>query len=200
MRRYLAAALLAIAGGLAHAAPASCDVVDAPDSITIKCPKASTPVPVPVVPVVPCGAGGSAAAAPILSTRRARRGSRVDLRHAAGQSGRAIHAGDPGSGDRSGFDLTPGSPKINVLAAAAYAFRFTAPRAGVYTVGYGVAAGTDSGMRVESWLTRSDGAVILDHETRVVGNWQPFPQLLEAGSYTFFVKPAAAGPLMVELQ
>jgi hypothetical protein len=43
-----------LAGG-AHAASVTCDVIDAPDSITTKCPKAATPVlvPVPVVPVVP---------------------------------------------------------------------------------------------------------------------------------------------------
>lgn len=105
-----------------------------------------------------------------------------------------------GGGSYEGFELSPGHPRVNMLSAeGVYAFYFQSTGA-TSAVGYGTASGTDSGMRVTSWISDAANHVVVEPETRVVANWQPFPVTLPPGRYRLYVQPHGTGPLMVEQQ
>lgn len=95
-----------------------------------------------------------------------------------------------------GHDLSKGHPRINMeYAGNPGVYTFTGPG----TVYYQVVSGTDSGMRVTSYVTDSNGNIVVPTETRVISNKQPFP-VNASGPCTFYVTPEKTGPISVGLE
>lgn len=106
--RGIFAALLALTWS-AHAAPVSCDVIDAADSITVKCPKAASQVPVvPVVPVDPTPPTDPAPPVRVCPLGMSAFLCSYWLSNPLGTGGSAAPAGDGGGYDRLVFDFRDG--------------------------------------------------------------------------------------------
>lgn len=106
----------------------------------------------------------------------------------------------PSSGSPySGYDLTPGNPKINTANAGAYdTYWFTLPDGRSTRVYYQQPGDADSGMHVTSYIVRN-GVLVSPEETRVLANKQPF-DVQGPGSFEFHVMPEKTGPLSVGLE
>lgn len=99
----------------------------------------------------------------------------------------------------TGYELTPGNPKINEAYAGLFAvYTFSIPDGRLTRVYYQQPGNADAGMKVTSFVKRN-GVLVSQVETRVLANKQPF-DVQGPGSFEFHVMPEKSGPISVGLE